>query len=1282
MSERKDNNPVKIVKKKNKIKIKVKGKKTKIKAEKDCALLEQKYNNIQSNEIDLRNPEHQNLLRCMDDKNRASLESKTDLDFLYPTLNDPKFNSKIASKKEFYDNRYEEKSQSDFQNIKEISQMICENTEFELEPHQMFVRNFMSFQTPYNGLLLFHGLGTGKTCSSISVCEEMRTYLQQLGITKRILIVASPAVQKNFKMQLFDERKLREVNGLWNIKACTGNKFIKEINPMNMKGLTFEKVKRQIKRIISQSYHFQGYGEFSNYINRVMNRTVLKDDSPDVVKRKQNRALQKEFSNRMLVIDEVHNLRITEDGRVKPSSENLLRLVTASKNLKLLLLSATPMFNDYQEIIWLLNVLNLNDKRFPITIRDIFDAKGNFIQNKDGVEIGKELLIQKMTGYISYVRGNNPFTFPFGVYPKEANNPISMQKMIRDGVWNYPSRQVNNGTIVNPIELLDLAIVNTGEYQKKAYNFIIESLSKKYPILKDPTKGLSYTALESPLQALNMVYPHNEMEMEDRDDDIHLYMYGKKGLNRSMFYNEQTKSEFRYKDVTLQNFGRIFSPSEIGKYSGKIANICNSIKNSKGIIFVYSQYIDGGGVPVALALEEMGITKFGGRSLFKTPPTKPIDAITMSSDNVTNPAKYIMITGDVNLTTKERLELEMKAITSPDNMNGEKIKVVIVSRAGSEGLDFKNIRQTHILDPWYNLNRQLQIIGRSIRNLSHCLLPFNERNVEVFLYGTNLNDDIEAVDLYIYRLAEKKAKKISSIVRLLKENAVDCLLNRKGQDFSESIVNKRVDLKLASGNTIEYRVGDRDNSLLCDFTSCSYECNSSSQDITNIDTTTYNETFILMNIDKILQRIRLLFKEYYIFTRQSLIAMITQIKSFPLEQIYSALNYLITDKNEYITDMLGRLGRLVNIGDYYIFQPIELGTKPITRFERVVPIDYKRRNIIFNLPDKIENYVSDDEYEDVEIQQDQNARQTGERKEQRKVVIKVNKLSSIIKKLESAYSELNTPNLITSGDKENWNKAAAWAIYNLQTYNNIDKNLLVNFAMFHNIDTLNFKEKKALLTNIYFKQDLNEIESIIKEYFDALKIEKDGDIGIILANYGSSNKTLYTLLVYKNKTWGTSKEIVAKLARPLFEKFQIKDINSISDIIGFMTIFKGSQIVFKSKTMQLSDKGRTNKGQRCDRGEGKGIIINRINSLLADGVQPIKYKIQKSSILSIYGNNDFKQRLKLKSGKIKEVKIGTLQLCAESELIFRYYDQIKQNNQRWFFNTSDALLNKIVEKGK
>jgi len=123
---------------------------------------------------------------------------------------------------------------------------------------------------------------------------------------------------------------------------------------------------------------------------------------------------------------------------------------------------------------------------------------------------------------------------------------------------------------------------------------------------------------------------------------------------------------------------------------------------------------------------------------------------------------------------------------------------------------------------------------------------------------------------------------------------------------------------------INLRLGDKRGSFICDFTDCEYQCNTAVQDIDEVDTTTYNENFIIMNMDKILQRIRLLFKEYYIFDRQSLVALLTQIKSYPLDQIYTALNYLVTEKNEYLTDMLGRLGHLVNVGNYYMFQPIEL----------------------------------------------------------------------------------------------------------------------------------------------------------------------------------------------------------------------------------------------------------------------------------------------------------------------------------------------------------------------
>jgi hypothetical protein len=145
--------------------------------------------------------------------------------------------------------------------------ILC-NADFEMSPHQSFVRNFLSFQTPYNSLLLYHGLGTGKTSSAIGVCEEQRDYLKQMGVTKRTIVVASPNVQDNFRLQMFDERKLKLVDGLWNLKGATGNKFLKEINPMNMKGLTKERVVSQVKNIINASYLFLGYIEFANYIEK------------------------------------------------------------------------------------------------------------------------------------------------------------------------------------------------------------------------------------------------------------------------------------------------------------------------------------------------------------------------------------------------------------------------------------------------------------------------------------------------------------------------------------------------------------------------------------------------------------------------------------------------------------------------------------------------------------------------------------------------------------------------------------------------------------------------------------------------------------------------------------------------------------------------------------------------------------------------------------------------------------------------------------------------------
>ena len=106
-------------------------------------------------------------------------------------------------------------------------------------------------------------------------------------------MVASPNVQENFKLQLFDHRKLKLIDGLWNLRACTGNKYLKEINPMNMRGLNRKKIVRQIKRLIKQSYIFKGYGEFANYIEKIMNKNIPAGSSEEVASRIKKKNLGK-----------------------------------------------------------------------------------------------------------------------------------------------------------------------------------------------------------------------------------------------------------------------------------------------------------------------------------------------------------------------------------------------------------------------------------------------------------------------------------------------------------------------------------------------------------------------------------------------------------------------------------------------------------------------------------------------------------------------------------------------------------------------------------------------------------------------------------------------------------------------------------------------------------------------------------------------------------------------------------------------------------------------------
>ena len=1170
---------------------------------------------------------------------RKSLLHNDTFNYLYPSLDDPNFNVKIARKQEFFDSQYE----GDILPVEEEAEKLC-NMEMELAPYQIFVRNFLSFQTPYNSLLLYHGLGSGKTCSAIGVCEEMRDYLKQMGITKRILIVASPNVQENFKHSLFDERKLTKVDGQWNLKGCTSNKFLKEINPMSMKGLTSDKVINQIKKIINNSYLFLGYIEFANLISKKSEVDAsIPEDKRETMS---NTKLQNFFNDRLVVIDEIHNIRITDDNKNKRVALSLSKLVTVAKHLRLLLLSATPMYNTYKEIIWLINLMNINDNRATIQLKDVFDSEGNFKKNSKGEEIGKETLMRKSTGYISFVRGENPYTFPYRIFPSEFDSSRSIKSI------KYPKFQLNNIEVEESLQYIDVYTNLIGDYQKTGYKYILKEVLSRDSKLDEEInpeniEKFGYSILQPPLEALNIVYPNEnlsltqieELRIDESDREKSLpnkeLIIGKRGLKNIMSYTEKSgnppqRINFNYKPWVLEKYGKIFSPELIGNFSSKMKNISDIILKSQGIILIYSQYIDGGIVPMSLVLEELGFTKYNSDPLFQEPPMEQIDSITMESRSAYTgtqfmPAKYAMITGDKALSPNN--VAIMKKLTDEDNKDGSKIKVILISRAGAEGLDFKNIRQVHIMDPWYNMNRNEQIIGRGVRNKSHCMLPFAKRNVEIYLHSTILDDDTESVDLYLYRLAEKKSLQIGKVARLLKENAVDCLLNIKQNNFTVENMQQSVNLELSSGKTILYQVGDKPFSSTCDYMEkCSFECKPSPDFDKKINLDTYGEKFIVMNIEKIIQRIKILFKENYFYKKKTLINSINAVKQYPLIQIYSALNKLVNEGTEYITDRYGRLGNLVNIDDYYFFQPLELNYKKISILERSRPLDYKREKINFELDKEVSETMLAKPKED-----------TQQKIELVKEVKLNEKMKKMLSKLRENYELATTKQIIVRGE-EDWYKFCSVTIEKLSSF--ADISLLKQFVIDHMIEMLIFNDKLDLIKYLYMNDITDNFELKLKEYFDRFLLRAKSMTGILLENNNVQN-----LFILRGKEWMKGEPEDYKDMAAEIKKYVVVHDN-INLVIGFISSFKNEYMIYKVKDMTLA----RHKGARCDQA-GKSETIKSLNKIMGS---------------EVYTKENTK-------------KMVQIELCCLQEMTLRYYNYIKKDNKRWFFTPEETIINKLME---
>ena len=702
-------------------------------------------------EIDKLKIEIENIRNVLDDKD-LDTERLKQLHLReyqpYPEYNNSEFNMDISKKLEFNANKlyYNE-------------QTTCGKNNFELGNHQRLLYNFMNKNTPYKSLLIFHGVGVGKTCTAVKISESFRDIHAKEN--NRIIVLRKGGLGEGWKRTIFDPKM--------GDNQCSGHEFLDLIN--ETKG--FEKrddksIKRDVNKLIRRFYEFYAYREFSNSINKMTKKCKDEDEEKNIIKH--------HFSNRLLIVDEYHNLRDDgsnskeENDEQKKALKNLLKIVKYADNLRLVLLTATPMYNMSDEIFNLLNILLLNDNRPTIDYKQyIKDDK----INEDGLQI----LEKKFRGYVSYLRGENPVNFPLRIYPTDYKDTLALKPRKCPKINLFGDRIVEKMKFLNTYEN-----ILEGE-QKTAYEVLLKQLDK------DKKLGIQDSNLK---QICNIYYPSKKNT------------YGEEGF-KSVF--NESKHKFTYK----KGVPHVLDYKNLNNYSIKIKNIIDNIKDSEGIIFIYSEYIWGGAIPMGLALEHLGFNKYGNKNLLNI------------SDRGDKKGTYIILSK--NDKVSDNNDEEIKIVVSPENKDGDIIKVIIGSSITGEGMDFKNIRQIHVLDPWWHLSKLEQIIGRGIRYCSHINLPKENRNVTVFLH-TATCEGKETIDHYSYRLGERKSVEIGKIETILKKNAIDCYLF-KGTNV---ILNKnlKMDVKVSKNCISKFKIpiSDKPYSKICSYQSeCDYSEN-------------------------------------------------------------------------------------------------------------------------------------------------------------------------------------------------------------------------------------------------------------------------------------------------------------------------------------------------------------------------------------------------------------------------------------------------------------------------
>jgi len=562
----------------------------------------------------------------------------------FPNINDDDFYDKINQK--FKQFKVPKKEQT--------MKQLCQPKKFKLQKSQELIAEYLGPNSPYQSLLVFHQIGSGKTCTAVTVAEKW--------VGKRKIMVLTPAALiDNFRDEL---RSL-----------CGGNKYIsdkerKELGNLKPSDDKYQQIIKKSNDKISKFYNVLSYHKFTNL------------------------ALEGKINmkNTFLIIDEVQNM-VSLSGTfykvLKKTIDN------APKDLRIMLLSATPMFDTPQEIGLTLNLLRLPEP-FPVGSKfnerylDITKSKSGKLKYKLK---NMDEFREKIKGYVSYYRGAPPNAYP------ETEFKIVKSKM--------------------------------DEFQYKSY---LGALSDQ----------------ES--------YIRGAFTSEDILDMPKDFMLGPRIVSNVAFPNKKTGRDgfksFKGDNICLEN---------LKDYSIKYYKIIKKLKKSDGPCFVYSNFKSEGGIESFIRV----LKKHGWKDY---------------QEHGTGNKRFAVWSGDESLKVKDEIK---KVFNDPKNHDGSKLHLMLGSPSIKEGVSLLRVDQVHIIEPYWNMSRMLQIIGRAVRYCSHKDLPKRRRFVEIYLYLATIPKDLrkegeehldKSVDEYIWKLANKKNEVISQFEIALKEMAVDCKL--------------------------------------------------------------------------------------------------------------------------------------------------------------------------------------------------------------------------------------------------------------------------------------------------------------------------------------------------------------------------------------------------------------------------------------------------------------------------------------------------------------------------